>query len=166
MNSAVYDKLRVARGALLAEDAQRSVGIEDVGDRRVYRLPSATDPTVTYTVFIDENGQWVCIPCPDFQKRQQPCKHIFEVFYRYRPELAPPKPIAHLRQLQERGPAYQNARRFPIEQYEYEEGPAESTRRDHARMIQPTRVEELLLDLGRAINKHYPSQCGRGRRTL
>jgi hypothetical protein len=88
------------------------------------------------------------------------------VFYRYRPELAPPKPINYLRQLRERGPAYQNARRMTLEQYEYKEGPAESTRRDHARMIQSTRVEELLLELGRVINKQCVSQSGRGRRSL
>jgi hypothetical protein len=160
------DALIRIRGALLAENPHRKIEVVMGDDRSMYAVPSATDSNVTYTVFIDEDGQWVCIPCPSFKDRQKPCKHIYEVLYRFFPSAAAKPPESELEQVRNAGQAYQTARRFPIQHYQYEDGLAESTRKDHALMTQAPRFEELLLDLGEAVDRQFAIPTGRGRREL
>ena len=160
------DVLIRVRGALLAEDPLRQIKVVMGDERATYHVPSATDPNVTYTAFIDEDGQWVCIPCPSFQTRQKPCKHIYEILYRFFPGAAAKPPESALEKVRNAGQAYQTARRFPIVPYPYEDGLAESTRKDHALMKQTSRCEELLLDLGEAVDRQFAARVGRGRRPL
>jgi len=119
----------------------------------VYHVPSETAPGVVYDVFIDDDGQWVCAPCPDWAAWRKPCKHVFEVLQRFYPALAPPVP--------ETTPFVKNgwyagARSYPQESFPYTEGLAESTRRDHALETQDERVESLLVDLACVVNERHP----------
>ncbi len=59
-----------------------------------------------------------------------------------------------------------DARSFAHVPHPYAEGPAESTRRDHAIAEQDVRGEELLLDLARVLNARYPLEASPNRPTL
>ena len=64
------------------------------------------------------------------------------------------------------GQWYADARSFAHVPHPYAEGPAESTRRDHAIAEQDVRGEELLLDLARVLNARYPLEASPNRPTL
>ena len=63
----------------------------DGHDRFVHQwwVPSETDPSKTYKVSIDDQGNWLC-SCPRFKfekkpiAQKTPCKHILEVQRRLR----------------------------------------------------------------------------------
>jgi Transposase DDE domain len=116
-------------------------------------VPSERLPGVIYDVWVDEDGQWVCAPCPDWASTHKPCKHVFEVLYRFFPALAPRAPDTD--PFTKRG-WYEGARQFPQEPFPYTEGLAESTRRDHALETQDERVESLLVDLAVVLNGRHP----------
>ena len=92
-------------------------------------------------------------PCPDWASTHKPCKHVFEVLYRFFPALAPPVPDTE--PFTKRG-WYEGARAFPQEPFPYTEGLAESTGRDHALETQDERVESLLVDLAVVLNGRHP----------
>lgn len=145
--------LRRVRGHANAQNAARTVLRTEVDDRTVFHVPSEIRPGVLYDVFVDEDGQWLCTPCPDWAATHKPCKHVFEVLDRFYPALAPPVPDAE--RFAERG-WYTGARRMPQDPFPYTEGLAESTRRDHALEHQDDRVESLLVDLAALLNARYP----------
>lgn len=86
---------------------------------------------------------------------------------RFYPEIAPPAPEVF-------GPLpavageemYGFARRLPRIWHPYLDGPAESTRHDHALMVEDERVEVLLQDLAGVLNGRHPRKIGVGRPTL
>jgi len=133
-----------------------------------YAVPSARRPDLTYHVFVDEDDRWVCTPCADFAQRQRACKHIYEVVDRFHPEIAPPAPevFAPVPAAEPGEEMYQFARRSPRIWHPYLEGPAESTRHDHALMVEDVRVEALLEDLAGVLNGRHPQKVGVGRPTL
>jgi hypothetical protein len=136
-----------------ARNPDRTVTSTEVGGRTMYHVPSETHPGVVYDVFVDEDGQWVCMPCLDFAQNHLPCKHVFEVLDRFHKALAPPGP----REGDDVPKGwYQGARRNEYHPFQYREGFAESTRHDHALEKQDTRVEELLSDLAVVLNKKHP----------
>lgn len=155
--------MRVARGFKLAQATGRNVQRFTRLGREVFDVPSDHYPGVTYQVFVDEDGAWVCT-CQDFNGRREPCKHVNEVLFRYFPNTAPPQPTFGQLQLlsQER---YADARRFPHVPHVYEEGLAESTRRDRALQKGDAEVERLLVDLAKALNQDHP-YFGEGRPPL
>lgn len=159
-----FEAMRKIRGWLLSRDLNRIVSLATESGRTVYGVPSATRPAIHYSVFVDEDGALVCT-CMDFAARQQPCKHIIEVLYRYHPGLAPPPPTGE--ELQRLAPSelYAGARRNERTPFPYSDGPAESTRRDRALTREPERIPSLLADLASVINARHP-QHGAHRHTL
>jgi hypothetical protein len=145
--------LRAVRGWRNAGKSFRSVTKTENRGRTVYHVPSETHAGVIYDVFVDEDGQWVCAPCPDFAARRKPCKHVFEVLYRHYPSLAPPLPDGE--DGKQKG-WYVDARRGEYLPFDYKEGLAESTRRDHALESEDERVEALLVDLAGVLNARHP----------
>ncbi len=146
------EALRRARGYIASRDAGRSIGREERDGKVVFKVPSHSKPGVLYSVF-EDGTEWQCVPCPDYLKRHEACQHIVEVVDREFPHLAPAPPAADVMLRFINGPKkYQNARAFPHVPYVYEDGPAESTRQDHALCNEPERVEELLVDLAQALN--------------
>jgi hypothetical protein len=168
LSISAYDPLRRVRGYLLAGNPRRSVLQYSNEQQTLFSVPSENEPGVRYDVFIDVDGQWVCTPCEDFAKNRRPCKHIFEVLDRYFPDVAPPVDPRLLRaMIMDSGAAswYADARRMPKVAHIYSEGPAESTRMDHALEIQDDRVQEALADLARKMNRRHPHR-GVGRPPL
>ena len=166
-----HDPLRRARGWQLASVPTRNVWPEkkarpDGLITVVYHVPSARLNDVEYLVFVDEDGLWTCTPCPDYNTRKRPCKHIYEVMDRYHPDLAPPPPDGGFGIIAEEPEMYSRARRSERTWHAYQEGPSESTRRDHALMTEDVRVESLLEDLGKVLNERHPPRMGVGRPTL
>ncbi len=145
--------LRRIRGHFLAQDPRRRILTTETAAGTVYHVPSETAPGVVYDVFIDDDGQWVYAPCPDWAAWRKPCKHIFEVLERFYPALAPPVPDAT--PFVKNG-WYAGARSYPQEPFSYTEGLAESTRRDRALETQDERVESLLVDLACVVNERHP----------
>jgi hypothetical protein len=136
-----------------AQKPDRVVKTTVVDGHTIYHVPSETHPGVEYDVLLDEDGQWLCTPCPDWAAWRKPCKHVFEVLDRFFPALAPPHPKSKEDIL----PGwYRGARRMPQVPFEYKDGLAESTRRDHALEDQDPRVESLLVDLAIRLNREFP----------
>lgn len=161
------EPLRAIRGFLNAGNQKRAVRETQQGGRFIYLVPSETSPGTLYDVFIDEDGQWVCSNCPDFARTGQWCKHIIEVLHRYHPTIAPVPDAALLRDIIQGGQKswYENARRMPHKAYPYEDGLAESTRDDHALEEEDERIEALVADAARKLNRRHPA-TGAGRHGL
>lgn len=155
-----FDPLRQIRGWILAQDPRRRVErFEENGAVR-FVVPSEHEPDVAYDMFVGVNGKLICTPCDDFASNHRPCKHIFEVIYRYDLDNAPPLPLDLLKKILKDVPAdkphYADARRFPHVPFSYQEGFAESTRDDHAYEDQDERVLGLLIDLSRKLDLRHP----------
>ena len=88
---------------------------------------------------------------------------------RYHPDVAPPQPGAAYAPpvaVDDGDVMYGFARRNPRVWHPYQEGLAESTRRDHALMTEDARVEALLEDLAGVLNNDHPQRVGVGRPPL
>jgi hypothetical protein len=155
------ESLRRVRGFLLSRDPQRLLTRSQVSGVDVFDVPSGRFNYVHYSVFVDEDGTWVCT-CEDFRSRKEECKHIFEVVDRFYPELAPPIPTkAFLHTISDpvlstHYSGYSTARRFKHKPHEYKEGPAESTSDDQAYEIADERVEQLALEVATILNDRHP----------
>jgi hypothetical protein len=159
------EELRAIRGAILARQ-KRNIVRKVFGDNsESFEVPSETSPGVLYNVMKD-GDRWVCIGCPDFRKMQKPCKHIGEILKVYYPHLAPPVSEAQILKFMSPTKLYEGARRFPQEPYQYESGPAESTRRDHALEQMHGRVEEIAFDIETVLNRRFPHEVRRGPREM
>lgn len=161
------EPLRAIRGFLNAGNAKRSVRQQEHQGRFIYLVPSETTPGAIYDTFVDENGQWVCSPCPDFAETGEWCKHIVEVLHRFYPSLAPAPDPKLLREIIQGGEKtwYENARRRPVVPFAYESGLAESTRKDQALEEEDERIEALAADVARKLNRKHPA-TGVGRHGL
>jgi hypothetical protein len=169
-NQARVETLRRTRAWLLRKTAVGAgVRAESRDGRTVYVVPSETKMGALHYAFVDEGAAWVCT-CEDFDARKEPCKHVCLVWDLHFPELAPPPPTeASLRLLRrERGAKgwYEGARRYEHVPYVYRDGPAESTRRDHAIVECDDRSTELLIDLRAVLNERYPVEAFAHRPTL
>jgi hypothetical protein len=159
-----FETMRRLRGWLLAHDTARVVLANPAGGPLMYRVPSETRPGIGYDVFVDEDGVFVCT-CPDFGSRHKPCKHVIEILYRFHSDIAPSIPTPE--EIGSLGPVemYSGARRFARQPLLFSNGPAESTRRDHALAVEGKRIEELGADLAAVLNARYP-QRGAHRHSL
>lgn len=156
--------LRAIRGYILAGQKRDVRVVPQPTGLPAYYVPSSREPGVAYDVFVDVDGRWICSPCPDFEGDRW-CKHIYEVLYRFYPNMAPQLDSEVLRDAimaNEGKPWYQAARRFPRKPYEYEDGPAESTSNDHALEAMDERIPELVQELAARINRKFP-KSGVGR---
>lgn len=159
-----FEKLRRIRGYINSQDPSRIVKRERRHGHEVFHVPSERWFGVIYTVFIDENGEWIC-PCEDFRAQHRPCKHIAEVLHRYFPDLAPDAgEIVALFVEDQRW--YRDARRFPRHPAKAANGLADSTCRDLALESMDERAESLLVDLAAVLNKRHTGPRPANRPTL
>ncbi|MHA1727941.1 MAG: SWIM zinc finger family protein [Promethearchaeota archaeon] len=65
-----FDNLDAAEKNPVASGTKKGEG----GSRRIWQIPSSSDPTKTYTV-TNSGGSWSCT-CPQYRFRKRICKHI------------------------------------------------------------------------------------------
>jgi hypothetical protein len=165
-NKVKPEDLRRLRGWRMAQNKHRSIRQDKKEDgTSLYYVPSDSHPGVMYQVY-KINGKWYCANCPDYKNGHDECKHIVETLYRFFGfSVIDPPSQELLERFQPTKDWYANVPRFPHVPFQYKEGPAESTRRDHAIESEDKRVATLATEAGFILDeRHKPVYNSKGGR--